>query len=615
MKAVIRETGHSLANLQWIFRPGLMVLAFMQLSRVAFILKNPQTIEGLGPGDFPEFLLLCMRFDSSLFFTLYLLFFVLLVLPLPSAVWRWFIRPVFTLTAGIFILPELADVYFFSFNGRRLDFPALRFLSADALRQVPQLIMHYPLVPVLVLLLQFFIWKSFPHSIHTGKKKSGWPGSILAAIFLLAGGILIIRNSVGEKPLLPGNAFVLNPSSAGHAALNTGFVLFKTMESQRLEKAAFLPEQQCENQIKVCSTDSAQFAGSNLVLIILESFATEYTGLEPGGAGQTPFLDSLARKGIWFPHHFASGRTSRDALPAILASVPAWMDESFAGSPYVATPVEGLGRTLSDAGYQTRFFHGGKNGTMSFNLISRICGYSGYTGLDEYPDKSEFDGNWGIFDGPFLQFSAAEIGRMKPPFAACIFTLSSHQPYTLPEGWKTGPETGGNPVFAAIRYADDALRQFFISASKMPWYQNTLFVLTADHTHQQFSPAFQHHAGLYDVPLLVFSPEARPIADTSGFIQHTDIRMLILEMLGKKPKLKNHLAPGIQNCKPLFPMQYQDGEYHLIHPSGRLSWDGRDPHNHWIWTAASPEPSGLREQMMARLQYYRNGLIENRLFR
>lgn len=614
MKEVIRETGRAFANLQWILKPCLTVLAFLQLSRVAFILKNPKTLEGLSPEDISEFVLLCIRFDSSLFFTLFLLFFVLLVLPLPSKVRRWFIRPGFTLTAGIFFLPELVDVFFFSFNGRRLDFPALRFLGSDALRQVPQLTIHYPLVPIAVFLMLFVIWKSFPRMEREGKS-SGWLAGILAACLITAGGIMVIRNSFGQKPLLPGNAFVLHPSTAGHAALNTGFVLFKTLESPRLEKAGFLPEKEYENLVPACLPDTARFRGCNVVLIILESFATEYTGLEPGGAGQTPFLDSLAGAGIWFPHHFASGRTSRDALPSILSSIPAWMDESFAGSPYVSARVEGIGTSLSDAGYQTRFFHGGKNGTMSFDLISRLSGFSDYTGLNEYPDQSDFDGNWGIFDGPFLHFAASEMQSMRQPFAACIFTLSSHQPYRVPEGWKDDAGSGGNPVFRAVRYADQSLREFFRIASRMPWYRNTLFVLTADHTHEIFSPAFKNYEGMFDVPLLVFSPLARPRADTSRFIQHTDIRMLVLEMLGKKPKLKNQLSPGIQNCKTLFPMQYQDGQYHLIHPMGRLSWDGKNPQKNWSWISpGSPEPAGLRTQMMARLQYFRNGLIEDRLF-
>jgi len=620
MKEVFRQTGRSLANLQWILRPSLLVLAFYQLSRIGFMLRNPATVEGMQPEDVPGFLFYALRFDLSLFFSLFGIFLLLLVLPFRQKNLRRFIRYAFTIVFTFGFLPELIDIFFFSFNGRRLDFPALKFLLNDALGQFPQLLSNFPLVPLLAIILPFLVWKSFPGRQPDAKTAIhlAWMHSILPALLVIACSAALIRNSTGQKPLLPGNAFVLHPQQTGHAALNSGFVMLKTLEAKELEEARFVSEESVRLLLAQDSIESGYpaFIGKNVVLLVLESFATEYTGLEKGGAAQTPFFDSLARAGTYFPNHFASGRTSRDALPAILASVPAWMDESFAGSSYVSTRIEGLGSTLMRNGYETAFFHGGKNGTMSFDLISRLCGFSGYYGLDEYPDKGDYDGNWGIFDRPFLQFSANRLNKMKQPFAACIFTLSSHQPYTLPPGWKDTTGTGGNPVFRAIRYSDDALRHFFSAASRMPWYQNTLFVLSADHTHQNFSPQFANHSGQFDVPLVFFFPGKKIVADSSRFIQHTDVRRIILEMLGSKPRLENHLSSELNAVSGLLPMQYQDGFYHIIHPDGTLSWDAKTAGSGWNWISAEGrgEPPGLKMQMMARLQYFRNGLRENKLF-
>jgi membrane-anchored protein YejM (alkaline phosphatase superfamily) len=254
---------------------------------------------------------------------------------------------------------------------------------------------------------------------------------------------------------------------------------------------------------------------------------------------------------------------------------------------------------------------------MMFDLSSRLSGFRQYYGLDEYPDKSDFDGSWGIFDKPFFQFSASQINKMQSPFAACIFSLSSHHPYTLPQDFHDTSGTKGNPVYKVIRYADDALRQFFKTSSQMPWYPHTLFVITADHFHRNFSPAFNNHAGNFDVPLILFSPNTRIVADTSSWIQHSDIRPAILDVLGLRPEKENYLSQRIKACKTLWPMQHQDGNYFLLHPKGQLSWDAKSTNSGWSWNSPGQhtEPEGLKAQMMARIQYYRNGLIEDKLFR
>ena len=615
MKKAIQQAGHLFANLLWILRPSLLVLSFYWLSRLAFVFKYKIRLDEVEIPQVLEFLYLSFRFDASLFFSVSLLPLLLLVLGNGVRI-KQTARLLFTAGNGIFLLLNTIDLYFFGFNSRRTDWPALRFLLEDAIRQLPQLMLNYPMVPILALGSCWLIWYAFPkiQNAENAIKTSRWIRAA-AALLVLTTSILMIRNSLDQKPLLPGNAFVLRPQQAGHAALNTGFLLLKTLESTELERAVFLDESEADSLLFQKEEISAQLKGRNLVLIILESFATEYTGLEHPGANQTPFLDSLARAGVYFPNHYASGRTSRDALPSILASVPPWMDESFSGSPYVSSPIEGLGSSLQNAGYQTAFFHGGKNGTMSFDFTSRICGFDRYFGMNEYPEDADYDGNWGIFDQPFLQFSAGEMNKLRQPFAAGIFTLSSHQPYTLPPGWKDTAGTGGQAIYKAVRYADNALRSFFKTASGMPWYRNTLFVITADHTHQNLKPEYLQYPGWYDVPLIFFTPGGKLAADSSRWLQHTDIRPLILNVLGIKSRLRNPL--GSAGNPGMLPMQYQDGNYHVIHPDGLLIWDGKNSGQGWRWEGKqnNKEPAGLRRQTMARLQYFRNGLLDNRLFR
>jgi uncharacterized sulfatase len=565
--------------------------------------------------DWFRFLQLSIRYDLSTLFSINLIWFWILVFPVryPERFFIW-VKWAFISFNTIFLALNAADIGFFAFNTRRLSYPALRFLLDDSLRQLPQLMLHYWPIPLGIGLGVWLLSRSF------SKPPASQSNGILVAlgwIFLVPGiGIAMIRNSFQLKPLLAGEAFTLSRPEAGHAILNTPFVLFKTFGSPEIPAETWLTEARSNAILKQGSEPGkSPMAGANLVLIILESFSSEYSGLERKGVSYTPFLDSLAGEGIWFPHHFAGGRTSRDALPSILASIPAWMDESFVTSPYVSARFAGLGQALKEEGYQTAFFHGGKNGTMSFDVFSRMAGFDHYFGMNEYPKPADYDGNWGIFDGPFLQFTGTNLSKMKPPFAAVIFTLSSHQPYTIPKEEEGKLPKGPLPVHQAVAYADKSLAGFFKQIKQTTWFENTVFVLTADHTHANQDPAYANFYGDYDVPLIIFSPKELPQMDTSRWVQHPDIAPTLKDLLLRKPESGTRLGNSLLRSQSAWPVAFQNGAYHLMHPKGLLLWNGKEPGQGWVWSSqkGEPEPAGLREEMMARLQYFRLGIKFDKL--
>jgi len=552
-----------------------------------------------------EFIGLSLRFDLSTLASLNLAFIVFLLLPLRGNPFYFKAIAIgFVLVNAVFLILNAIDVPFFAFNSRRTSYPVFVFLLKDSIRQGPQLVRNYWPLLIGFGVMIFALYRSFPRSIPNEKR--GWLKSASQVLFWSALSVMAIRNSFKQKPLLPAQAFTLQQTEAGHAALNTPFLLFKTTGLVLLEDDRWLSEKEMAKQFAGTNPAQPTLKGYNLVLIILESFATEYTGLERTQVSYTPFLDSLARAGLFFPHHFANGRTSRDALPSVLASVPAWMEESFSSSPYTSARLNGLGKALKEEGYKTSFFHGGKNGTMSFDILSRMAGFDRYVGLNEYPVSEDFDGNWGIFDEPFLRFMASELAKTSQPFAATVFTLSSHQPYTIPEVYKGKLKKGPLPVHEAVSYADQALRRFFAESKEMPWYSKTLFVLTADHTQERFEPAFSSMYGSFDVPLVFFCPGQKLEADTSRWVQHLDITPSVLELLAGPQKSANRLGRSIFQKSDGFPIQYQEGKYHLFHPAGILSWAGIDPVLDWLWSSEQKltEPIGLRQMLVSRIQYY-----------
>lgn len=515
-----------------------------------------------------------------------------------------------------FLAINAVDVPFFAFNTRRTSYDALKLLWPEFWAQFPQFAVNFwpvSLGSILVFGLLLRSFRSYPKV-----EKVPFSSVSLALFFWAASGAFLIRNSVQLKPLMPGAAFTLSQPEAGHGVLNTPFLLFKTLEMQSLAYQRWLPEEEIRSVLAMDSGGLGPLVGflksHNVVIFILESFATEYTGLEGNRNSFTPFLDSLASEGLFFPHHFANGRTSRDALPSLFAGIPSWMDESFVTSQYVSIKLDGLGSRFNRAGYQTLFFHGGKNGTMSFDVFSRQAGFQTYFGLNEYPNSSDFDGHWGIFDEPFLQQMAFQINQTKVPFAAAVFTLSSHQPYTIPTPYKGKFKKGPLPVHEAISYADFSIRQFFKTAATKPWFANTLFVFTADHTQESSEGKYQNLEGGYDVPLVFYHPNKKLQADTSRWVQHLDLSPSLTDLFGLNPISKNWLGSSVFGKSTLKPIQYQDQQFHRLSPNGLLTWKANSKESDWVGSQNLANDKQAKKEMVAAIQYYRRGLTRDSLF-
>jgi uncharacterized sulfatase len=249
----------------------------------------------------------------------------------------------------------------------------------------------------------------------------------------------------------------------------------------------------------------------NIVFIVVESLARDYTGFG-NGKPFTPFLDKIAAdpQTIQFPYCFANGTKSIEMVPSIFCGMPSLMSEFYVTSAYANNKVNNAYQLAK--GYKTAFFHGSNNGTMGFQSFLKQTGLQQYHGIDQYPSglyKRDFDGNWGIFDEPYLQhFSNCldTLNNPNNPFFASVFTLSSHHPYTIPAPYLNKLPGSPGTVQHTIAYADIALQKFFQTASTKPWFNNTVFVITGDHTSHSDKEYFYSQSGHYEVPFLIYAP-------------------------------------------------------------------------------------------------------------
>lgn len=342
------------------------------------------------------------------------------------------------------------------------------------------------------------------------------------------------------RPITISNAarYVDNPRDVA-LVLNTPFSLFRTYGKVSLARHNFFTEEELKKEYDPhhVAQHLKPFSKENVVIVILESFAREYIGslnqgLEGGKyTGYTPFIDSLIRAGLTFDVSIANGRKSIDAMPSILASIPS-LETPYTISHYANNQINGLPSLLKKKGYYSAFFHGAPNGSMGFDSFAKLAGFDDYFGLDQYPEKADFDGVWGVWDEPFFRFFGSKLDEFRQPFLASIFSVSSHHPFEVPEKYKGRFKKGPAPIVEVVGYTDFALREFFESISSKPWFKNTLFVITADHTNESVHKEYQNDFGSFSIPVILYKPGSELRGMKSRIAQQIDIMPTVLNYLG-----------------------------------------------------------------------------------
>jgi phosphoglycerol transferase MdoB-like AlkP superfamily enzyme len=278
---------------------------------------------------------------------------------------------------------------------------------------------------------------------------------------------------------------------------------------------------------------------------------------------------------------------------------------------------------LGQQGYQTSFFHGAPNGSMGFQAFTKLAGFQRYYGRDEFNDDQYFDGIWGIWDEEFFGFFANELNTMTEPFYSTIFSVSSHHPFEVPERYQGVFPKGSLPLHQCIGYTDNALKLFFEQISKMPWFNNTLFVITADHSTMPYHEEYKNNLGAFSIPMIFYTPDGSLISGFNNRLaQQIDIMPSVLSHL-KFPfpfvAFGNNL---FDEDLPPFVINYIGGNYQFMADGYVLYFDGKkltgiydylkDPSltQNLINSIDVPQTERL---MKAVLQQYNNRMIENRL--
>ena len=526
----------------------VLVLALYTLLRLVCYAVNGAMFPDIDGSHLREILCGGVRFDLTAVLYLSSLYLFGILLPLPA---RWRMNSSYqTVLAWLFLIPNAiglavnaADIAYIPFTDRRTTCTFFtEFANDDNLWSIfaQGIVQNWPVTLAgLLALAILFVCTRRTFCVPSVRPVLYYP--LATAIMLLATYFVVIgiRGGFGKytRPITLSNALqYTNTPRETALVLNTPFSLMKSLENQHyVEPQYFSQDELAEHMNPVHRADSIGIKRTdNVVVIILESFSKEYIGFYnrdvEGYRGYTPFLDSLLEQSVTYDYSYASGRKSIDAMPSVLSSIP-MLIEPYIVTPYSTNSVSSIADCLNRIGYQTAFFHGAPNGSMGFQAYARSAGFERYYGMNEFGDNSAFDGTWAIWDEPFLQYYAQTMSAMQEPFMTAVFTASSHHPYKVPEQYQGVFPKGTKPIHEAVGYADHALRQFFLTASRQPWFEHTLFVLTADHTNELTLPEYTNARGLYEVPVAFYHP-ALTAERRAQVVSQTDIMPSVLEFLG-----------------------------------------------------------------------------------
>lgn len=434
------------------------------------------------------------------------------------------------------LLFNLIDCIYFHYTRKRTtaDFFTAQ-MATDLKFNITTYIFDFWYILVILVVLLYAINILYRKTYDIGKANSFRP-VLNTVLFVVSCGIYIIgvRGGFQYKPVSMQSAARYTSQALIPAMVNTPFSIIKTQGKEALTDLNFMTASIAEKEFPVYQNlgyDS--IIRKNVVIIIMESFSKEYCGFFNKGSGFTPFLDSLCYKSLVFTNAYANSKRSIEGIPAIVASLPHLMDEAFISSAYNTNGINGIAGLLKKQGYSGYFFHGGHNGTMGFENFSPLAGFSKYFGKNEYNGSAnDYDGNWGIYDEPFFRFMSGKLNTFPQPFIATFFSLSSHHPYNIPDQYANRFPKGSHPVFESVGYADYSLRKFFNEAQNASWFNNTLFVITADHTGQPFKPEAITSKGSFEVPILFYCPSDSTLQGINDEVmQHADILPTILDYL------------------------------------------------------------------------------------
>lgn len=489
--------------------------------------------------------------------------------PFKNKTWFNYFTKAFYLLGVLFVLIfNLIDFEFFKIKTRRSGIELFQMIN-DPSNPIGSYLVSYWYLLLVLLASCFVLIKFYPKYESTAPTSNNLKTiSKNLFLFLVVCGFLVVgaRGGLQIKPLRSFDAARFVKPEWSAAATNSITQLITSYNSKNIKEVQYFELEKARKLSQAQQKADSSFIKTqpNIVLIILESFGRDYCGFLNKKERFTPFLDQLAKESYYFENAYSNGYSSIESIPAIFTSVPSLLDVPYINSNFQGNTLKGIHYYLSKQKYDCSFYYGAQNGSMGFLNFLKTCGPIDYFGLDEYPNKKHHDGHWGIWDSEYLNYFSKELNQKPSPFFSTVFTLSSHDPYKVPSSLSHLFAAGELPIHKAVRYTDYSLKLFFESAKQQKWFDNTIFIITADHTSYSKEEYFYSPTGKYEIPLMFYAPKLiKPGINDSSTVSQCDIFPSIMSLCNVKDSFFS-FGRNVFNKQKGYALNYDNGMIQLI---------------------------------------------------
>ena len=605
----------------------VLLYAVLMLCRTAFYLYNAAVLGPLTWAEAWPLLAGALKFDTASVVYADGVFILLSLLPLPLRERRWYRAVLFwyyvAVNAVLVVATNLADTVYFRYTQKRFTADEIFFADNDNSLQLVGKFMaeNWYLVLLWIALTALLAWGYRRRVREESIFSRGWAYYIgNTVIFAAAAGLSVAGMRGGmtrmTRPITLSNATLYTADSGkANLILSNPFCILRTIGSAGSVKYKkhFAPEELARRFTPVHQpADSAavNLAGRNVVVFIMESMSAEHSAYlcpevyaDREVKGFTPFLDSLMQNGLVFKRMYANGTRSIQAMPSVLGSIPSFR------TPFVLMP-QSLGESrqlpamLADKGYATLFFCGSEHGSMGFGAYARSAGVERLVSRYEARHGTgDFDGYWGIWDEPFLQFMGEELAATPEPFFATLFTLSSHHPFVVPEQYAATLPDGYTRIHKGVAYDDQAFRRFFHRFGGEEWFRRTIFVFVADHvSSEKFAEKTRSYPGNMHIVGFIHTPDGALQGEVREVTQQLDIMPTVLGLTGNtEPYFAFGRDVLNEPQRPRWSVSY-DGKFRALTDDGAVVLD--DSGSEVQECPTTPAADSLTQSFRALIQQY-----------
>lgn len=503
----------------------------------------------------------------------------------------------------IFINLIVYNVWGSLFNARALAFAAQPKEMLASLTSVQLIAAPFVIIGLLVLNYKLSRRFCFPENYEHHPKHS------ILRLLIIACIPIGIRGGLQQIPINESSAYFSDAEHLNLAATNPLWYLLNSVyKSSNIKRNEFqfrdlVDAKNIATGLKSSGNDSLSLFTSqrpNIVMIVLESWTADIIEPLGGDKNVTPFFTSLCNDGFLFKNIYASGRRTDQMFPSIISGFPAQPNHSIIRYSDKTTKLPFLSRELVKAGYETAFLYGGELEFANMRSYLLQGGFKTIIGKEAF-SSSEMNSKWGAHDGAVFTKELELIQQLKKPFFSMILTLSTHEPFEVPMKAEFKGKTESDKFRNAAFYTDKCLTSFFTVAKKESWYNNTIFILVADHGHLLPRKHEYTDPACYKIPLLIVGTALKEefkgkTYDAIG--AQNDLPATLLKQLGMKEEAfiySNNLLSKQRNNHAY--MNFDDGFGYI------------DEQGHWMYNFVNKKfiPAFSKKNMNTNDKSFING--------